>query len=231
MLNAIDKQILKEVAGFEKIPKGAYNIRKNGKLLCRKVSVNIDIRTHEEKSGIIVEIAPGTKNESLHIPVILSRAGKPLSFGQIIEKAIAIYTASQDQESNINDNLSVNINDNTNKVQGDKSTIPTRESQTEMFDEKPASGHIPDEIPDRADKEVYKAWLFSKISGLKDSGMGWVEIKERLNSQSIVTVMGKAWGRGVVQVFYKRELEKRGVNEYGCTNKNEIANKSISYNI
>ncbi len=75
MLNAIDKQILKEVAGFEEIPKGAYNIRKNGKLLGRKVSANIDIRAHEEKNGIVVEIAPGTKNESVHIPVILSQAG------------------------------------------------------------------------------------------------------------------------------------------------------------
>jgi Fe-S cluster assembly scaffold protein SufB len=75
MLNAIDKQLLKEVAGLEEIPKGAYNIRKNGKLLGREVSANIDIRTHEEKSGIVVEIAPGTKNESVHIPVILSQAG------------------------------------------------------------------------------------------------------------------------------------------------------------
>ncbi len=75
MLNAIDKQILKEVAGFEEIPKGAYNIRKNGKLLGREVSANIDIRAHEEKSGIVVDIAPGTKNESVHIPVILSQAG------------------------------------------------------------------------------------------------------------------------------------------------------------
>jgi Fe-S cluster assembly scaffold protein SufB len=75
MLNAIDKQILKEVAGFEEMPKGAYNIRKNGELLGREVSANIDIRAHEEKSGIVVEIAPGTKNESVHIPVILSQAG------------------------------------------------------------------------------------------------------------------------------------------------------------
>ncbi len=33
MLDAIDKMVLKEVAGLENIPKGAYNIRKNGKLL------------------------------------------------------------------------------------------------------------------------------------------------------------------------------------------------------
>lgn len=75
MLNAIDKKLLKAVADLENIPKGAYNIRKNGRLLSRERSANIDIRTDEERNGIIVDIAPGTRNESVHIPVILSEAG------------------------------------------------------------------------------------------------------------------------------------------------------------
>jgi hypothetical protein len=75
MLNAIDKQVLKEVAGLEGIPKGAYNIRKNGKLLGREVSANINIETNEKGDGIIIDIKPGTVNESVHIPVILSQAG------------------------------------------------------------------------------------------------------------------------------------------------------------
>ena len=75
MLDAIDKKVLKEVAGLEEIPKGAYNIRKNGKLLAREVSANINIETNERGDGIIITIKPGTKNESVHIPVILSQAG------------------------------------------------------------------------------------------------------------------------------------------------------------
>jgi Fe-S cluster assembly scaffold protein SufB len=75
MLNAIDKQVLKEVADLEGLPKGAYNIRKNGKLEGREVSANINIETNEKGNGIIIDIKPGTKNESVHIPVILSQAG------------------------------------------------------------------------------------------------------------------------------------------------------------
>lgn len=75
MLNALDKGLLKAVAGLEEIPKGAYNIRKNGKLLARATSANIDIESNADGTGIIVTIAPGTVNESVHIPVILSQAG------------------------------------------------------------------------------------------------------------------------------------------------------------
>lgn len=75
MLNAIDKRVLKEVADLEGIPKGAYNIRKNGKLLGREVSANINIETNAKGDGIVIDIKPGTVNESVHIPVILSQAG------------------------------------------------------------------------------------------------------------------------------------------------------------
>jgi Fe-S cluster assembly scaffold protein SufB len=75
MLDATDKQLLKEVADLEGIPKGAYNIRKNGKLLGREVSANIHIETNDKGDGIIIDIKPGTINESVHIPVILSQAG------------------------------------------------------------------------------------------------------------------------------------------------------------
>ena len=75
MLNAIDRQVLKEVADLEGLPKGAYNIRKNGKLLGREVSANITIETNPKGDGIVIDIAPGTVGESVHIPVILSQAG------------------------------------------------------------------------------------------------------------------------------------------------------------
>jgi Fe-S cluster assembly scaffold protein SufB len=75
MLDAIDKDLLKKVADLEGLPKGAFNIRKNGKLLQREVSANINIESNADGSGIVVTIKPGTINESVHIPVILSQAG------------------------------------------------------------------------------------------------------------------------------------------------------------
>jgi len=74
MLDAIDKKILAEVAGLEAIPKGAYNIRKNGELLGREVSANINIETNAKRDGIIIDVKPGTIGESVHIPVILSQS-------------------------------------------------------------------------------------------------------------------------------------------------------------
>lgn len=75
MLDAIDKELLKQVADLEGIPKGAYNIRKNGKLLGREVSANIEIESNSTDNGIVIRVKPGTVNESVHIPVILSQAG------------------------------------------------------------------------------------------------------------------------------------------------------------
>jgi Fe-S cluster assembly scaffold protein SufB len=66
---------LAAVADLEGLPKGAFNIRKNGRLLKREVSANIDIESHADGQGITVTIKPGTVNESVHIPVILSQAG------------------------------------------------------------------------------------------------------------------------------------------------------------
>ena len=72
MLDSIDKKLLAEVADLHDIPQGAYNIRKNGEGLSRNTTANIDIITKTDKPGIDVIIKPGTKNESVHIPVILS---------------------------------------------------------------------------------------------------------------------------------------------------------------
>lgn len=71
-LSAIDKKILEEVADLHGIPMGAYNIRKNGEGAGRNTTANIDIITKVDKPGIDIIIKPGTKGESVHIPVILS---------------------------------------------------------------------------------------------------------------------------------------------------------------
>jgi len=75
MLNAIDKHILETVADLHDIPQGAYNIRKNGEGISRRTTENIQIVTKKDKPGIDVIVKPGTKNESVHIPVILTKEG------------------------------------------------------------------------------------------------------------------------------------------------------------
>lgn len=74
-MDEIQKNLLEAVAGIHEVPQGAYNIRINGELGGRNTSENIDIVTKTDKPGIDIIIKPGTKNESVHIPVILSQAG------------------------------------------------------------------------------------------------------------------------------------------------------------
>ena len=74
-LNKIDKDLLATIADLHEIPEGAYNIRKDGKLVSRNTNANIDIVTKTDKPGIDIIIKPGTKNQSVHIPVIVSAAG------------------------------------------------------------------------------------------------------------------------------------------------------------
>lgn len=75
MIDEIQKRILEEVADFHEVPIGAYNIRANSKMAARNTTANIDIVSKEDGSGIDVKIKPGTKNESVHIPVVISKTG------------------------------------------------------------------------------------------------------------------------------------------------------------
>ncbi len=74
-MDEIQKSLLEEIAGLHEVPAGAYNIRANGGMAGRNTTANIDIVTKEDKQGIDIIIKPGTKNESIHIPVIISQSG------------------------------------------------------------------------------------------------------------------------------------------------------------
>ncbi|MBQ6052924.1 MAG: SufD family Fe-S cluster assembly protein [Clostridia bacterium] len=74
-LTEIQKKILAEVADLHKVPIGAYNFRIDGATESRNTTANIDIRSKADGSGIDIHIMPGTKNESVHIPVVLSKSG------------------------------------------------------------------------------------------------------------------------------------------------------------
>lgn len=74
-MDSIQMNLLEQVAGLHEIPTGAYNIRANGASIGRNTTANIDIVTKEDVSGIDIIIKPGTKKESIHIPVLLSQSG------------------------------------------------------------------------------------------------------------------------------------------------------------
>jgi len=68
-----EKRVLKEVVGLYKVPEGAYNFRLNGKSVGHNSSANIDVTVTD--SELVADIKPGTKNESIHVPVIISKSG------------------------------------------------------------------------------------------------------------------------------------------------------------
>ena len=74
-LDAIQKRLIAEIADLHKVPSGAYNFRANSQLAGRNTTANIDIISKEDGSGIDIRIKPGTKNESVHIPVVISESG------------------------------------------------------------------------------------------------------------------------------------------------------------
>ena len=74
-MDQIQKNLLEQIAGLHEMPSGAYNIRANGQSAARSTTAHIDIVTKEDKQGIDIVIKPGTKKESVHIPVVLSQSG------------------------------------------------------------------------------------------------------------------------------------------------------------
>ena len=74
-MNNQELELLKMIADIEGTPAGAYNIRANGALESRSVTENINIREKTDGNGIEIIIKPNTKNEKVHIPVIISETG------------------------------------------------------------------------------------------------------------------------------------------------------------
>lgn len=74
-LDEIQKRLLREVADLHEVPEGAYNIRSNSSSAGRQSTANIEIVPKSEVSGLEIHIKPGTKNESVHIPVVMTQSG------------------------------------------------------------------------------------------------------------------------------------------------------------
>ena len=74
-MDEIQRTLLEQIADLHEVPEGAFNLRVNGVATQRNVTANIDIVPKEAEPGIDIFIKPGTKKESLHIPVLLSKTG------------------------------------------------------------------------------------------------------------------------------------------------------------
>ncbi len=74
-MDNIQKHLLEQIADLHDVPQGAYSLRINGALHGKNSSENIEIVKKEDKPGIDIYVKPGTKKESVHIPVLLSQTG------------------------------------------------------------------------------------------------------------------------------------------------------------
>lgn len=74
-LDEIQKRLLMEVADLHSVPEGAFNIRSDGASIGRESTENIEITPRSTGDGLTIRIKPGTKRESVHIPVVMTKTG------------------------------------------------------------------------------------------------------------------------------------------------------------
>ena len=74
-MDKIQLELLKQIADLEKMPKGAFNLRVDGKGVERNTTAEIDIQTKKDKPGIDIFIKPNTVGKSVHIPVMITQTG------------------------------------------------------------------------------------------------------------------------------------------------------------
>ncbi len=74
-LDSIQKTLLEQVADLHEIPEGAYSLRVDGETFAKNSTEDIEIVKKTDKEGIDIYIKPGTKKQSLHIPVLLAKSG------------------------------------------------------------------------------------------------------------------------------------------------------------
>lgn len=72
----LDIELLMQITDVEDGKfEGAYNIRKNGQGIQRKITDNVNIVTKQDVSGIDIYVKENTKLEFIHIPVIITQSG------------------------------------------------------------------------------------------------------------------------------------------------------------
>ncbi len=74
-MDEIERMLLEKVAELHKLPDGAYNIRKDGAGDGRRSTENIRIENRTDgKTGIDIFVSAGTRGESVHIPVVITKS-------------------------------------------------------------------------------------------------------------------------------------------------------------
>lgn len=142
--------------------------------------------------------------DALNAAGITTRAGKTWDQKAVNDNLLHINRKLKKQSETPQNAVELPFDENqvqtpTEKPNVDKKPIPDiHEEQKSDIDTMPELG-----------TDAYTDWLFDRITDLRAEGMGWKDIMERLNSEGILTLRGKPWGRGNVDGFYKRETKKR----------------------
>ena len=74
-LDSDQKDLLKELTGKDDFAGGAFNVRANGSTAGRQSTESIRIVPKEGGKGIDIYIAPGAREDKVHIPVVLTESG------------------------------------------------------------------------------------------------------------------------------------------------------------
>lgn len=75
-MNQMEKGLLKKIADITGFQVGsAFNLRRDGQGVERHSTENVKILPKADKPGITIKVAPNTRGESIHIPVILTQSG------------------------------------------------------------------------------------------------------------------------------------------------------------
>lgn len=74
-MNAIEKQLLSQIADLHKIPEGAFSLRVNGEGKKLNSTAEIEIEKKTDKPGINIYVKPNVKGKSMHIPAIITTGG------------------------------------------------------------------------------------------------------------------------------------------------------------
>ena len=78
MIEAYSEEVqamLAKISGLKSTPDGAYNFRLDGKGVARKSSEHIKITPKTDKPGIDIHIDDNTKDETMFIPVVVTKSG------------------------------------------------------------------------------------------------------------------------------------------------------------
>ncbi len=76
MMDELLSGLLRSIADISDVPTvGAYNIRKDGEGISRRSTETVQIEPKADKPGIDIRVAPFSKAEKVHIPVVITKSG------------------------------------------------------------------------------------------------------------------------------------------------------------